>query len=182
MDRLTHDYATLTWLWLTTSATPFPVGIPFAMAGPHFVNGWRIMYVIGALLAGAPSAYARVAARGRLAETDRIVSDMEGGQRLVGLARTRTGAPCGSSPTGHSLRGNLGRSPLSKSYVVVASHVVFQLRHGVFVCCRIYQFIGLVDNPVPEAGLIAAVGTVGMILKERLHIFGVNTLSGNSGC
>src|SRR5579872_499053 len=38
-------------LLLTTPATPFPLGLPFAVAGPGFGNGWRWMYGIGALLA-----------------------------------------------------------------------------------------------------------------------------------
>src|SRR5579871_89228 len=31
-------------LLLTTPATPFPLGLPFAVAGPGFGNGWRWMY------------------------------------------------------------------------------------------------------------------------------------------
>ena len=38
-------------LWLTTPATPLPLGLPFAVAGPGFAYGWRIMYLIGGLLA-----------------------------------------------------------------------------------------------------------------------------------
>jgi len=38
-------------LTLTTPAAPFPSGLPFAVAGPHFEGvGWRIMYGIGACL------------------------------------------------------------------------------------------------------------------------------------
>src|SRR5579884_533407 len=35
-------------LWLTTPAAPFPLGVPFAVAGPNFGNGWQYMYGIGA--------------------------------------------------------------------------------------------------------------------------------------
>src|SRR6266487_245505 len=38
-------------LILTTPATPFPQGLPFALAAPGFETGWRVMYGIGALLA-----------------------------------------------------------------------------------------------------------------------------------
>src|SRR6266704_2116214 len=31
-------------LFLTTPATPFPLGLPFAVAGAGFENGWRWMY------------------------------------------------------------------------------------------------------------------------------------------
>jgi MFS transporter, putative metabolite:H+ symporter len=39
------------FLWLTTPPTPLPLGLPFAVAGPNFEYGWRIMYAIGGLLA-----------------------------------------------------------------------------------------------------------------------------------
>ena len=38
-------------LWLTTPATPLPLGLPFAVASPDFEYGWRVMYLIGGLLA-----------------------------------------------------------------------------------------------------------------------------------
>lgn len=41
------------WMGLvpTTLSAPWPLGLPFAMASAHFTDGWRIMYIIGALLA-----------------------------------------------------------------------------------------------------------------------------------
>lgn len=38
-------------LLLTTPATPWPLGLPFAQATPDFENGWRWMYGVGAVLA-----------------------------------------------------------------------------------------------------------------------------------
>jgi MFS transporter, putative metabolite:H+ symporter len=72
-------------LYLTTPAAPFPLGLPFALAGPHFTIGWHIMYIVGALLAVAgltiryelPESARWLISKGRIAEAERVVSHME---------------------------------------------------------------------------------------------------------
>jgi MFS transporter, putative metabolite:H+ symporter len=80
-------------LWLTTPPADFPSGLPFALAtvkltasGPQFVgNGWRIMYIIGALLAligillrfQLPESPRWLISRGQVDEAEKIVADME---------------------------------------------------------------------------------------------------------
>ncbi|WP_138443163.1 MFS transporter [Sinomonas susongensis] len=72
-------------LWLTTPATPWPLGLPFAAAGPGFEDGSRWMYGIGAILAVVaillrfelPESARWLAQRGRLQEADKTVADME---------------------------------------------------------------------------------------------------------
>ena len=70
-------------LWLTTPATPLP--LPFAVAGPSFAYGWRIMYLIGGLLAlvgvllrfQLPKSARWLIARGRLEAAATVVDMME---------------------------------------------------------------------------------------------------------
>src|SRR6266487_4785308 len=85
-------------LWLTTPAANFPSGLPFAIAtvkvtpsGPQFLgSGWRIMYIIGALLAlvgillrfQLPESPRWLISRGRVDEADRIVTSMEERARM----------------------------------------------------------------------------------------------------
>lgn len=73
-------------LFLTTPATPYPFGLPFALATPQFDFGWRIMYGIGASLAviglllrvyNLPESPRWLITKGQFAAADRIVSSME---------------------------------------------------------------------------------------------------------
>jgi len=74
-------------LILTTPATAFPNGLPFALAATGFMatNGWRLMYGIGGLLAligvllrfGLPESTRWLITHGRPKEAERIVTEME---------------------------------------------------------------------------------------------------------
>src|SRR3954453_1018281 len=72
-------------LVLTTKAAPWPTGLSFAQAGPGFENGWRWMYAVGAVLAliavllriELPESPRWLIGRGRNAEADAVVSEME---------------------------------------------------------------------------------------------------------
>ena len=72
-------------LWLTTPATPLPLGLPFAVASPDFEYGWRVMYLIGGLLAlvgvllrfQLPELARWLIARGRLAAAVEVIETME---------------------------------------------------------------------------------------------------------
>ena len=161
-------------LILTTSPEHFPLGLPFAVAGPGFESGWRWMYGIGALLAliglllrfRLPESPRWLISRGRVDEADQIVSSME--ERA--LTRISTLPPVGSELQVH---GNEAKA----SYVEILTNPVY-LRRTVLLL--LVWFIGLITvyaiaaglttvlaslgYPPPEAGLISAVGTIGFIV------------------
>lgn len=74
-------------LLLTTPPAPFPLGLPFALglSGFFAVNGWRVMYGIGALLAlvglllrfSLPESPRWLISRNRISEAEKIVNMME---------------------------------------------------------------------------------------------------------
>lgn len=160
-------------LLLTTPATPFPLGLPFALAGPGFENGWRWMYGIGALLAlvgillrfQLPESPRWLITRGRLDEANQIVTSME--QRAM---RRLTQLP----PVGSEMHVNVGEMRIT--YVELLSNPMYLRRTIVLFLMWFVAFItvygigvGLttilvsLGYPPPEAGLIAAFGTFGFI-------------------
>jgi putative MFS transporter len=84
-------------LLLTTPAEPWPEGLPFAMAGEGFENGWRWMYGVGAILAlvaillrfELPESPRWLVGQARLDEADKVVSDMEKAAAKHGRCRSR---------------------------------------------------------------------------------------------
>jgi MFS transporter, putative metabolite:H+ symporter len=160
-------------LLLTTPATPFPLGLPFALAGPGFENGWRWMYGIGALLAlvgillrfQLPESPRWLITRGRLDEANQIVTSME--QRAM---RRLSQLP----PVGSEMHVNAGEMRIT--YVELLSNPMYLRRTIVLFLMWFVAFItvygigvGLttilvsLGYPPPEAGLIAAFGTFGFI-------------------
>lgn len=163
------------WLGLlfTTPATPFPLGLPFAMAGPHFTNGWQVMYLIGALLGlvgvllrvQLPESPRWLIGRGRLQEADATVRSMEA------LASVRGKLPeigpviepkeeKASIPYGEIL-GNplyLKRTLLLLVMWFISYITVYSFAAG------FTTILASLKYPPPEAGLIAAFGTIGFIL------------------
>lgn len=160
-------------LWLTTPATPLPLGLPFAVAGPHFEYGWRIMYLIGGLLAlvgvllrfQLPESARWLIARGRLETAAEVIDMME--QRA---ARRVTLAPIDRPAVVRRETGRVPYSailgdPLYRGRVLV----LFAMWFVAYV--TLYSFgaglttiLASLHYPPPEAGLIAAVGTFGFVL------------------
>lgn len=160
-------------LLLTTPATPFPGGLPFAVAGPAFETGWRWMYGIGALLAlvgillrfQLPESPRWLISRGNLEEAEQIVSAME--QRAL---RRISDLP----PIGTEIHVPQGEK--SATYIEILSNPMYLRRTIVLFLMWFVAFItvygigaGLttvlasLKYTPPEAGLIAAVGTFGFI-------------------
>lgn len=162
-------------LLLTTPATPFPMGLPFAVAGPQFGNGWRWMYGIGALLAlvgvvlrfQLPESPRWLIAHGRTNEAERIVTGME--ERS--LRRLSVLPPVGSELLVHDREGSgasyrhilgnatyLGRTVLLVLMWFIAYMTVYGIAAG------LTSILASLGYPPPEAGLIAAFGTFGFII------------------
>ena len=160
-------------LLLTTPATPFPLGLPFSVAGPSFETGWRWMYGIGALLAlvgivlrfQLPESPRWLITRGRVDEAEQIVTSME--QRAL---KRISDLP----PVGKELSLQTGER--NATYLEILSNPLYLRRTIILLLMWFVAFItvygigaGLttvltgLNYPPPEAGLIAAVGTFGFI-------------------
>jgi MFS family permease len=160
-------------LFLTTPATPFPLGLPFAVAGPGFEFGWRLMYGTGALLAlvgillrfRLPESPRWLIARGRIDEAEEITTEME--QRA--LKRISDLPPIGSELHTHD-------TEVKVTYMEILGNPLYRRRT---ILLMLVWFVGLITvytigvgltvvlatlgYPPPEAGLIAAIGTFGFI-------------------
>jgi putative MFS transporter len=160
-------------LWLTTPATPLPLGLPFALAGPHFDYGWRIMYLIGGVLAligvllrfQLPESARWLIACGQVEAAAQVISMMER------RASIRTILPPVQAPAVVRIdvkmlpysavlgdRMYLGRIVVLFAMWFVAYITVYSFGAG------FTTILASLNYPPPEAGLIAAVGTFGFVL------------------
>jgi MFS transporter, putative metabolite:H+ symporter len=162
-------------LLLTTPATRWPLGLPFAMAGSSFEDGWRWMYGIGALLAlvaillrvELPESPRWLITRRHLAEAERVLAGMEKHALRHGpLATPVVAAPAElESPAAVGYR-ELLTTPFYLRRVVVI--MLVWLTGYVTVYGFSSGFTSVLTGlkyPVPEAGMITAVGTLGFIAQ-----------------
>ncbi len=166
-------------LLLTTEATPWPMGLPFALGGPSFTSGWRWMYGIGALLAlvgivlrvELPESPRWLITRGRVEEADEIVSQMETRARrhgeLAEPAETESdrGETTVRPPSGATYRELLGNPLYLRRAAII---LLVWLTAYVTVYGFSSGFTSVLTSlhyPTPEAGVITAVGTFGFIAQ-----------------
>ncbi|MGH2470538.1 MAG: MFS transporter, partial [Chloroflexota bacterium] len=171
------------WLGLviTTASTPFPLGLPFAVAGPGFDFGWRVMYWFGALLAlvgvllrfQLPESARWLISRGRLAEGDEVVRSMEerasrrvslpepeiSGEVLVNMERPTPYREIFTS------KRYLGRTIMLFFVWLISYVTVYTISVGLTV------ILASLGYPPPEAGLITAFGTFGFIACAVFAVF-----------
>jgi putative MFS transporter len=168
-------------LYLTTPATPFPLGLPFAIAGPNFTIGWRIMYGIGALLTVVglvlrfelPESPRWLISKGKLVQAERVVATMEAqaSNRLRELPPISSELPVivqsTSIPYMEILTNTiyLKRTILMMVIWLVGYITVYAIGAGFTVLLAALLY------PPPEAGLIAAIGTFGFIMAAIFAYF-----------
>src|SRR5229473_7436309 len=173
-------------LILTTPPAPFPLGLPFAVAGPMFQgNGWRIMYGIGAILAlvgillrfQLPESPRWLISRGRVDEADRIVTGMEErARRSVPDLPEPTVIPVQAGPTKIPYAEIFG-NPLYLRRTILLFFVWFLGYVTVYAIAQGLTVLLAAILPVPpqaaapQAGLIAAFGTFGFIATAVFAYF-----------
>jgi MFS transporter, putative metabolite:H+ symporter len=167
-------------LLLTTPAEKWPLGLPFALAGPGFENGWRWMYGIGALLAligivmrfELPESPRWLAGRGRLDEADAVVTAMEKRASRHGPlpepdldAVDAALAEPVRLPASATYR-ELFRNPLYVRRIVVLLVMWFTAYITVYSYGAGFTSVltGL-KYPPPEAGVITAMGVFGFLIQ-----------------
>ncbi|HIY64906.1 MAG TPA: MFS transporter [Candidatus Agrococcus pullicola] len=162
-------------LYLTTPMTPWPQGLPFALASESFDTGWRWVYGVGAILAGI-SLVLRVALpesprwlieQGRHEEASTVIVRMEAlATRRSSLLPEDTAATLPPEPSGGTLRAirELMTSPRYLQRLIILG-VAWLLGY-----ITIYAFAGAFTSVLvrqgltaAEAGMVSAVGLSGFI-------------------
>lgn len=176
------------WLGLifTTPSAPWPTGLPATLVGPGFTDGWRWMYVIGALLAlvavalriQLPESPRWLLRRGKLAEAEAVVSYMER------TARRRMGddlAPVSDDVVAEALPAS---DNTYQAYREIFSSRRYVGRVGLLLAVWFIGYITVytygagftslltgLHYPPPEAGVIVAIGALGFIVCTIVATF-----------
>ncbi|MEQ6898092.1 MFS transporter [Microbacterium sp. KR10-403] len=171
-------------LILTTEPTPWPTGLPFA-AGLE--NGWRWMYVVGAALAiiaillrfQLPESVRWLLQRGRTEDAAAITDDMErralrrGALDEPSLADVPTHWPPARRVPYADIFGN----PVYLRRVILLFFMWFIGYITVYAyAAGLTSVLTSLKFTPPEAGIIAAVGSIGFIIEAVVMSFIVEKL------
>jgi putative MFS transporter len=162
-------------LLLTTEATPFPLGLPFAMASASFSSGWRIMYGVGAVLAligillrfQLPESPRWLVLRGRVGEADEIVTQMENrAQRIRPLGPVQDISDVeAKEEVSHVGYKEIFTNPRYLRRVLILLPVwLFGYVTVYTISAGFTSVLATLGYPPPEAGLITAIGGWGFLL------------------
>jgi len=166
-------------LFLTTPSAPFPLGLPFAVGGSGFfaVNGWRVMYGIGALLAlvglllriSLPESPRWLITKGRIDEAEKIVEVMEtkASRKLGKLPELPETIPAYVAERYSyidALRSIFNNRTYVKRFVILVLMWLFGYMTVYTLAAGLTSVLASLGFPPPEAGMIAAIGVIGFIL------------------
>lgn len=168
-------------LILTTPSTPYPLGVPFAVAGPSFGNGWQYMYGIGALLAlvglllrfQLPESPRWLISRGRIDEAEQVIASMEAHarRRVPDLPAPAEEIPV-QAGGGKISYAEIFTNPLYLRRTIFLLVIWFISYITVYsIAAGLTTILTGLQYPPPEAGLIAAVGTFGFIATAIFAYF-----------
>ncbi|MDJ0355315.1 MFS transporter [Paenarthrobacter sp. PH39-S1] len=174
-------------LILTTESTAWPLGLPFAVAGPGFDNGWRWMYGLGALLAviavllrfELPESPRWLVGQNRMEEADKVVRQMElRAQRHGPLSEPVVeDAALRITPPSKVPYRDLFSSPLYRRRLLLLFLMWFIGYITVYAYASGFtSVLTSLKYPPPEAGVIAAVGTFGFVAEAVIMSFYVERL------
>ncbi len=174
-------------LLLTTPPTPWPVGLPFAVAGPTFGDGWRWMYAIGAILAlvaiilrfGLPESARWLVSRDRISDAEVVVAAMETRATRRGpLDEPDVSKVPSSTPVATKVPyGDIFKNPvyLRRMLLLFVMWFIAYITVYGFATGFTTVLVSLKYIP-PEAGVIAAVGTLGFVAEAIIMSFVVEKL------
>ncbi len=172
-------------LVLTTPPAPWPLGLPGA-AGAAFGFGWRLMYLIGMLLAlvgvllrvQLPESPRWLLGRGRAGEADAVVTAMEERAARHGpLAEPGESAPGPARPAARIPYTELLTSRVYLPRIIILFAMWFTGYITVYAYSAGFtSILASLHYPPPEAGVIVAISILGFIAVAVFAYFFIEKL------